>query len=184
MKLVIGIIVGSIVIIGIAVISLSNSQSTGSSNPSQAGDFNTNTLEVGSQAPPFEATTSDGNKVKLEDYKGKVLVITSTAAWCPTCIIEAKNFRPVYNEMDKSKVEFLSIDIDPSEDEKILSDFKKNYGTPWLYTTREGGQNVINKYGLVAFEITYIIDKNGKISFIDKQITSSETLKKEIEKLL
>lgn len=180
MKLVIGLVVGSILIVGIAVLSLSGDQIDDSSNNFPSS----NDLEIGSKAPDFEATTSEGNRVTLENFKGKVLVITSMAAWCPSCIIEAKNIRPVYEEMDKSKVEFLSIDIDPSEGEENLKNFKIDYETPWVYTTREGGQDVINKYGLVGFDYTYVIDKDGKISYIDKGITSSRTMKEEIEKLL
>ncbi len=179
MKLVIGIVVASIIIIGIAVFSLSGEQVNNSNNFTSSSD-----LEIGSKAPDFEATTTDGNRIKLEDYKGRVLVITSMAAWCPTCVIEAKNFRPVYNEVDKSKVEFLSIDIDTTEKEENIKKFKNDYKTPWTYTTRDGGREVINKYGLVAFEITYVIDKDGTISFIDRRITSSDNLRKEIEKLL
>ena len=180
MKLVIGLVVGSILIVGVAVLSFSGSKIEDSSSnfPSPSN------LKIGSKAPDFEATTSEGKKITLENFKGKVLVITSMAAWCPSCIIEAKNIRPVYKEMDKSKVEFLSIDIDPSENRERLSSFKSEYGTPWLYTTREDGQDVINKYGLVSFDHTYVIDKDGKISFIDKGITSSKTMREEIEKVL
>lgn len=40
---------------------------------------------VGRPAPPFHATTFDGAKVRLEDFKGQVLVVNLWATWCGPC---------------------------------------------------------------------------------------------------
>ena len=50
---------------------------------------------IGDQAPSFSIIDRVGKKMQLSDYNGKkILVITSTATWCPTCIIEAREFTP------------------------------------------------------------------------------------------
>jgi cytochrome c biogenesis protein CcmG, thiol:disulfide interchange protein DsbE len=39
-------------------------------------------LVVGDPAPDFKATTLDGKKLTLADFKGQVLIINFWATWC------------------------------------------------------------------------------------------------------
>lgn len=142
-------------------------------------------LAVGNRAPDFTVTTIDGQIVALQDFKGKkALVVTTTASWCPTCIIEAENFAPVYPRF-KDSAEFLSVSMDPTDDRLKLEAFRTNTNTPWFYTEPKlsGTREMIITYRFDRFEITYIIDKDGIIRFKDRQITSTETLQTELEKL-
>jgi len=43
---------------------------------------------VGERAPDFEATTFDGQKLRLADFRGQVLVINLWATWCVPCRTE------------------------------------------------------------------------------------------------
>lgn len=163
----------------------SNSNSTSESNgDNPSGKIGTS---IGEEAPNFAIETSEGNTLKLKDFTGKkVLVITSTATWCPTCIIEAKQFAPVYSEFQDRGVEFLSVSIDPTDNDAKIDQFKADYNTPWLYThpNEKGVQQMIRDYRLTRFEITYVIDQNGTITFKDSGITSYEKIKEEIAKAL
>jgi len=139
--------------------------------------------DIGDFAPKFSYTTIEGKKVDSSSFDSKVVVITSAAAWCSTCALEAKQFSPVYEKYNKQVV-FITVDIDPVDTKKAISEFKKDMKTPWDYTNLNGGKEIIEKYDLNRFEITYIIDKQGKISFKDYLITNSNKLNKEISKLL
>ncbi len=141
-------------------------------------------LNVGDFAPDFTTRTSTGETLQLSDFEGRVLVMTSTATWCSTCIIEAKNFAPVYKIFEGENVDFLSISIDPSEGDPELEAFKKTYGTPWYYASAITSKQLIIDYKLTRFEITYIIDQDGIIRFRDTGITQSNTLEEELNNLL
>ena len=39
-------------------------------------------------APKFELPTLQGGKIRLSDYRGKVLFINFWATWCATCKVE------------------------------------------------------------------------------------------------
>lgn len=141
------------------------------------------TLEVGQKAPDFTVTTVDGNILRLNDFQGKILVVTSGAAWCPTCIIENKNFNPVQGEVKNKGVEFMTVDIDPIDDETAIKEFQKRYA-PWHNVAQLNAKKMIQDYGFWRFEITYIIDRKGIVQFKDSDITSTETLREELAKLL
>lgn len=141
-------------------------------------------MSVGDRAPAFSYTTLDGTKVDSVSLRGKVVVITSSAAWCPTCIMEAQQFSPVYQKYKDEAVAFITVDIDPRDDKDFIEQFKQDNNTPWDYADAQGGADISQKFGFDRFEITYIIDKNGTIQFRDNVITSSDKLDAEIQKLL
>ena len=41
-------------------------------------------VEVGERAPTFNLTADDGSGFRLEDYRGKVVLLNFWATWCPT----------------------------------------------------------------------------------------------------
>lgn len=47
--------------------------------------------KVGAPAPAFEATTADGKKVKLSDFKNKVVVLEWFNPECPVVVMHYKN---------------------------------------------------------------------------------------------
>ncbi len=67
---------------------------------------------IGDPAPPFEAITTQG-MVKLEDFKGKWLVLFShPAAFTPTCTTEFIAFAEIHPELKKRGVELLGLSVD------------------------------------------------------------------------
>ena len=43
-------------------------------------------LQVGSEAPDFELVDLEGNKVRLSDFKGQVIILKLGTTWCPDCV--------------------------------------------------------------------------------------------------
>lgn len=139
---------------------------------------------IGNIAPDFTITTLEGNTVQNNELRGKVVVITSSAAWCPTCVMEAQQFAPVYKKYKDMPVVFITVDIDPSDSVEFIQQFKQDNDTPWDYADAQGGAGLIQGYRLNRFEITYIIDQSGIVRFKDRVITSSEKLDEAIASLL
>ncbi len=133
-------------------------------------------ISVGDIAPAFEVTDIDGQYLASTDLKEKVVVITSSAAWCKTCVIEAQQFAPVYEKYKDSDVVFITLDIDSRDTTEAIQAFKKHTKTPWSYVDATNGAQMAKDYKLSRFEITYIIDKEGIINYKDNSITDSETL--------
>jgi peroxiredoxin len=137
---------------------------------------------VGNEAPNFNISDIDGNKVTLSDYRGKVVVLDLMATWCGPCITEMGHLKEIYNKYNSSEVVIMSIGIDEKESEAKLRQFKNDYGDDWIFARDIDG--VEGKYGVEFIPTLVIIDKNGIIAYENVGVTSSSTLSEEIDKLL
>ena len=63
---------------------------------------------------PVELGMQDlaGKTIKLDEYKGKALLIDFWATWCPPCRAELPNLIEVYNEYNSKGLEIVSISLD------------------------------------------------------------------------
>ncbi|MBI5047828.1 MAG: TlpA family protein disulfide reductase, partial [Deltaproteobacteria bacterium] len=78
------------------------------------------TAKIGMPAPMFTLNLISGGSITLDSFKGKPLVITFMASWCPCSNESAPVFKEAYSKYNPKGVEFLMIGIQDSE-----SKFKK-----------------------------------------------------------
>ena len=149
-------------------------------------------LSVGDTAPDFTLQASDGKTYKLSQFKGKqpVVVAWFPAAFTRGCTIECKSLAENSDKIRQFNVSYFMASVDPLEGEKgnkafaeaqkadfpLLSDPNKQVATAY---------GVLNENG-VANRWTFYIDKNGKITAIDKAVqpaTSAEDMLAKLKEL-
>jgi len=102
-------------------------------------------LKVGDKAPEFEALDQSGNTVKLNDYKGKKLVLFFyPKASTPGCTAEACNLSDNYTQFTSKGYDILGVSADS---QKRQSNFKEKYGFPYPLLADEE-KTVINAFGV------------------------------------
>ncbi|WP_017663119.1 peroxiredoxin [Baaleninema simplex] len=133
------------------------------------------TLSTGSVAPDFTAKDTNGNTVKLSDFKGKTVVLYFYPKDdTPGCTKEAQGFRDSYPEFQGKDIVVLGVSMD---DEASHKQFAEKYGLPFQLVADVDG-SITKAYdvegGGYAKRVTYIIDSDGKIAKVfDKVNTSS-----------
>ena len=112
------------------------------------------------RAKPFELKDPKGTLRKLEDYKGKVLVLNFWATWCPPCMEEVPSLERLTQSAEGQKDDLVvlavSVDKSAADIEKALPNLKLN-----VALDPEG--TVAEQYGTTKFPETYIIDRQGEI---------------------
>src|SRR5262245_42793818 len=115
---------------------------------------------VGKPAPDVESYTLDGKKVKLSDYKGKVVLLDIWATWCPPC----RAMIPHEREMDKDKKPFVLVSVSADDEKETLTKFIEKEPMPWVHWWDSGPESpVLKKYRVRAFPTLYLIDHDGVI---------------------
>ncbi|MDD4295625.1 MAG: TlpA disulfide reductase family protein [Ruminiclostridium sp.] len=132
----------------------------------------------GSEAKDFEVELITSEKVKLTDYRGKVVLLNLWATWCGYCVKELPVLQQLHEEYGDDLVVFT---VSCGEDKPKVKDFiDKN-----KYTFIVGLDKKLEMgYPVRTIPITFIINKEGIISdkligVVDKQY---EYFKEEIEK--
>jgi peroxiredoxin len=126
---------------------------------------NTSGLAPGILAPSFTLTDLDGEEVKMEDYRGKKLVLNFWATWCAPCKAEMPAMEKLYQNYS-GKFEILAVNLDPVNDVAGFAN-KNDLSFPILL---DENKSVQNQYSVLSIPTTYIIDAKGII--VNKHIGS------------
>lgn len=124
-------------------------------------------LDVGSPAPDFQAQTTDGRTVSLDDFAGRHLVLYFyPKAFTPGCTKEARRFRDNYSELKELGAEVLGVSID---DHATQCRFAESERVTFPLVADPGGE-LSRKFGVkrmilpVARRVTYVIGPDGRIA--------------------
>jgi len=80
---------------------------------------------IGEPAPDFRLTALDGKQVALSDYKGRIVVMSFMASWCPFCNAAAPYFEQVNKKYRSKGVETFIVDV--HEQKTPISEFVKKH---------------------------------------------------------
>lgn len=135
-------------------------------------------LEVGDPAPLFEAT-SDKGPVKLEEYQGRKNVVLAFyfADFTPVWTGELQAFQKDIARFEGLNTQVLGVSSDSIETHKK---FTEEYGITFPLVSDEDG-TVRKLYG--KGRITFLIDKDGIIRYIQKGVPKNKKFLKKIKKL-
>jgi len=66
---------------------------------------------TGSPAPDFAADL-DGERVRLADYRGRVVLLNVWATWCAPCREEMPSMQRLYDSLEGEDFEILAVSVD------------------------------------------------------------------------
>lgn len=124
-------------------------------------------LEVGVEpqqlAPSFELNTLSGERVSLEDLRGKRIMVNFWATWCPPCKAEMPDMQTVYETYGDEDIVILGVNVTPSEkNPELVSDFVEEYQLTFPILMDEVGE-VTYRYEILSYPTSYFIDSDGVI---------------------
>ena len=130
------------------------------------------------KAPDFTLLDIENNKFNLSEFRGKVVILDFMATWCVPCNSMMKTLKEVSNKYPE--VVIISVDIDSTESNEQLQNFKKSYNADWTFAIDTSG--VGEKYGVTGIPKIVIISPSGNISFMHVGKLSLSKMSMEIEK--
>ncbi|WP_052548226.1 peroxiredoxin [Enhygromyxa salina] len=129
------------------------------------------TLQIGQQAPDFDATTHAGESISLSALRGDKAVVLYfyPKDETPGCTAEACSFRDAYEDFTDAGAVVIGVSSDsPDSHEK----FAANHRLPFKLISDESG-DLRRSYdvpkamlGMLPGRVTYVIDKQGKVQHV------------------
>ncbi|MDE3181529.1 MAG: TlpA family protein disulfide reductase [Acidobacteriota bacterium] len=111
-------------------------------------------------APSFSVTGLDGQKISLDDYRGKVVILDFWATWCGPCRMEIPGFVQLQQKYGPQGFQMIGISMDdgPAPVRQFYSDFHMNYPVAM------GSQKLSELYGgIIGLPTTFVIGRDGRI---------------------
>ena len=131
-------------------------------------------VEVGDMAPDFKMEFTDGQKTKLSELRGQIVILQFTASWCSVCRLEMPHLeKDVWQKYKDQNV--LLIGVDRDEPLETVIAFQKKIGTTYPLAL-DPGANIFGLFANKDAGVTrnVVIDKTGKIVFLTRLFEEKE----------
>ena len=142
-----------------------------------------NNLKIGDKAPEINGIDQNGDKISLDQYKGKKVVLYFYPKdMTPGCTAQACDLSDNYNDLIKKGYDVLGVSCDSV---KRHQKFIEKYNLPFNLISDED-QQIVNNYGVWQLKkfmgreymgivrTTFIIDEKGIIEDIITKVNTKQ----------
>lgn len=138
-------------------------------------------------APNFTLESIDGKKVSLTDFKGKVVYIDFWATWCGPCLAEMPHSKKLKEKfVGNDSIVFMYVSVDSEENIDDWKSLVKKKGMSGIQLISRDGyeERVADRYGISFIPRFVLVDKNGKIAYLNAPAPSAPEAETLIRQLL
>ncbi len=153
------------------------------------------TTPTPSGAPPVASAWMDieltdvatGQTFKINDFKGKPVLLESFAVWCLTCLRQQREIKKV-REIEGDAIVHISLDTDPNEDADKIREHVERNGLDWYFAVApiELTNALIDEFGLAVVNApgapVILIYEDQSAKLLRSGVKSAEELISEIQK--
>ncbi len=132
-------------------------------------------------APAFVRRDMNGNRVRLRDERGKVVLLNFWATWCIPCQTELPRFAEWQQRYGADGFEVIAVSMDDDAGSARGLMQKLNPGFPVVM----GDERLAKLYGgILGLPVTYLIGRNGRIEARYSGESNLKDMKSKVEQLL
>jgi len=112
--------------------------------------------------PALELSTLDGQAQRLEDYRGRVLLVNFWATWCAPCLEEMPSIERLRRSLDARRFAVLAVNV--GEGPRAAGDFAKKMDLGFNFLL-DRDMKTSKAWGARVLPATYIVDPDGKVRY-------------------
>lgn len=132
----------------------------GGGRDTDLGPLDDGNPRVGELAPDFELMDTEGNVVRLSDYRGRAVWLNFWATWCGPCRRELPDIELLASEFGEEALVVFA--INQEESELTAEDFWEELDLTLTILLDSSGE-VSDQYRLVGLPNNFFIDSDGVI---------------------
>jgi thiol-disulfide isomerase/thioredoxin len=121
-------------------------------------------LWIGQAAPEIEGEDLDGGKLKLSDYRGKVVLVSFWGSWCGPCMQMIPHERKLAESMTGKPFALVGVnsDVDRLNGKRAAEKEKVTWRSFWCGTNGNDGP-IPTAWNVKGWPTVYVIDPKGTI---------------------
>ncbi len=138
----------------------------------------------GMEAPLFSLPDITGKTHSLQEYRGKVVLLTFWATWCTSCTAELPGLNRLHDAFSDKELAVITVSLDKDADTVRAFLRKKGITLPALVDTEK--EVSFDLYLVTALPAAFLIDRSGHIvrKYLGEQDWESPSLRKGISDAL
>lgn len=117
-------------------------------------------LDAPAAAPADPFLNGDGTEARLEDFKGKPVVLNFWATWCAPCVKELPSL--VRLQQARGDLTVIALNVD-TKLEQPIADFLKEVGADELEAYADPKKMLWRAFRLNSLPTTFVIDAEGRV---------------------
>jgi len=128
-------------------------------------DVPLNNMIISEIPKPISSTIFEdfsGNKINLEDYQGKLVIINFWATWCPPCKKEMPSLNMLYQNENFKNLEVLAVNMDQPTNKQKTKKFFNDLNIKNLKIFFDNDLNFVKKFKLKGMPTTILVNKKGE----------------------
>ena len=130
----------------------------------ELSDGTRNWPPIGSRAPDFALTSTNGERVRLSEFRGKVVWLNFWRMGCPPCVEELPLLQRIHERLGGSGLELIGINItDDKRRLRELLDKKKITYLNILDESPSAKEIYLQAYSVGAIPLNCVIDRTGRM---------------------
>ena len=134
-------------------------------------------LLLSSQVQAFQFQDATGKTHKLEDYRGRWVLVNFWATWCPPCLKEIPDLIALYESRKDIMIIGVAMDFNDSQ---VVMDFVQSMSI--TYPIVLGNRSIASQLDDISLlPSTYFFDPDGKPAARQQGIISRESIEMFIE---
>ena len=136
----------------------------------------TTLIHEGDIAPDFTVEMLDGSKVTLSELRGKVVLLSFWATWCPPCRQEMAHMQKGVIDPFAGQ-DLVVLPISRGEKRETVENYLNKMGHTFPVGL-DGDQSIYRKYASNYIPRSFVVDKDGKVVYV--AVGYDETVGEEI----
>ncbi|WP_162230771.1 TlpA family protein disulfide reductase [Marinagarivorans algicola] len=120
-------------------------------------------LAIGDVPPNYLGKDSEGVEIHLSENKGKIVIISFWASWCPPCLKELPILENIQNKLGEDQVKVVAVNY--RDNNKQYRAITKQLEAFKLTLTRDKRGSLSRKFGVKNIPHLFIVGKSGKIIY-------------------
>lgn len=140
-------------------------------------------LEPGQSAPALAAPRANGEPLRLEDLRGRVVYLDFWASWCPPCRQAMPEYEKLWRELEPQGFSVIGVNLDSERALALRALQQAAVSFPILFDPQATWPR---QFDLPAMPSAYLIDRRGVVRHVHAGFRSADVpaLRQRIHALL
>jgi len=119
-------------------------------------------FKVSPPSRPVEFSLKDlsGDKVRISDFRGKIVFLNFWTTWCPYCRVEMPSMEKLHKKMKDKPFAMVAVDL--QEPLSAVKAFLERYKLSFTSLLDSKG-TVGEQFGVRAIPASFLLDKSGRV---------------------